>query len=41
MTADTRPVICQQCRKLVRWLRGPSGLRLVNAGTGSDHVCQA
>ena len=34
------PVICQQCRKLVRWVRIDGVLRLVNAGTGTFHVCQ-
>ena len=32
------PLLCQQCRKLVRWVRVDGGVLLVNAGTGSKQV---
>ena len=33
------PVVCQQCRKLVRWVRTEGTLRLVNDASGAPHCC--
>lgn len=35
------PLLCQGCRKLVRWVRRDGKLVLVNAGTGLPHDCCA